>query len=204
MRLFLARHGETGSQYSERYIGATDLPLSELGRQQAMQLADVLPKGVTRCLCSPLHRARETASLALRGRDCLLMDMEALREVDFGRWEGLSFPEIVDQDQALVDEWQQNPTSFQFPEGESVEGFRQRVQEGLMTIVALPDKEVLVVCHGGVIRAMLCALLGLSFANYLSFAIAPAALTVVVVDGHRGVLHGLNLTALASGRRGES
>ena len=193
MRLLLARHGETGDLRKGRYFGATDLPLSATGREQARSLAAVLPAGVARCLCSPLLRARETAQLALAGRDCRLEILDALREIDFGRWEGLSFSEIVARDQGLVADWQRDALAFQFPGGEHTLKFWQRVQEALELIVALPEEEVLVVCHGGVIRAMLCVLLGLSFDHYLFFAIKPAALTVLEVDGQRGVLQGLNL-----------
>lgn len=203
MRLLLARHGETGAHYSGQYIGATDLPLSEVGREQARQLADVLPARVSKSLCSPMRRTRETAHLALNGRDCSIEVLDALREVDFGRWERLTFAEIAARDQELVNEWQQDPLSFQFPEGESTADFRQRVVGGLTKIISLPEESVLVVCHGGVIRVMLCSLLGVSFAHYLSFAIEPAALTVIDVDGQRGVLQKLNATSMSAIRSGK-
>ncbi len=193
MRLFLARHGETGDQYAGRYIGATDLPLSARGREQARRMTAVLPAGVTRCLCSPLLRARETAELALAGGSLRVEIVDALREIDFGRWEGLSFSEIAARDQDLVADWQRDALAFQFPGGEHTAHFWQRVQAALAVIVDLPAEEVLVVCHGGVVRAMLCMLLGLSFDHFLLFAVKPAALTVLEVDGRRGVLQGLNL-----------
>jgi alpha-ribazole phosphatase len=193
MRLLLVRHGETGDQYAGRYIGATDLPLSVKGREQARRLASLLPAGVGRCLCSPMLRARQTAEIALAGQGCRLEVVDLLREIDFGRWEGLTFAEIVAQDPGLVDDWQRDPLAFQFPGGEETRSFWQRVQQALTMIAALPEDEVLVICHGGVIRAMICLLLGLPFDRYLHFAIRPAALTVLDVDGQRGVLQGLNL-----------
>ena len=203
MRLLLVRHGETGEQYSGRYLGATDLPLSPRGRQEAGRLASLLPEGLSRCLVSPLCRARETAEIALAGRGPRLEVMDALREIDFGRWEGLTFAEILVRDQALVNDWQRDALAFQFPGGEHTLRFWQRVQEATRAIVALPeersvpspplDGEILVITHGGVIRAMLCGLLGLPFDRYLSFAVKPAALTVVEVHGQQGVLQGLNL-----------
>lgn len=193
MRLLLARHGETGDRYSGRYIGATDLPLSARGREQAERLGSLLPAEVALCLVSPMRRAQETATIALAGRDCRLETLAALREIDFGRWEGLSFPEILARDPALVDEWQRDALAFQFPDGELTLSFWQRVREVLGSIVDLPEAEVLVICHGGVIRAMLCLLLGLPFSHYLSFAIRPAALTVLEIHGQRGVLQGFNL-----------
>jgi len=195
MRLLLARHGETGEQYAGRYIGTTDPPLSPRGRGEARRLASLLPTGLSRCLVSPLGRARETAALALIGREVRIEVMEGLREVDFGRWEGLCFAEILDRDPLLVNDWQRDPLAFTFPGGEHTLHFWQRVQEAMRTIVVQPEEEILVIAHGGVLRAMLCGLLALPFDRYLSFAIKPAALTVLEVHGRQGVLQGLNLLA---------
>lgn len=192
MKLLLARHGETGDQYAGRYIGAHDPPLSATGRQQARRLATTLPAGVTRCLCSPMLRARETAELALEGRTCRTEVLDSLREIHFGRWEGLSFAEIAAHDHDLVVDWQRDALAFQFPDGEHTLGFWHRVQEALQAILALHEDTVLVICHGGVIRAILCSLLGLPFEKYLLFSIEPAALTLLNVDGQRGVLQYLN------------
>ena len=156
-------------------------------------MASRLPAGLSRCLISPLRRARETAEIALAGRELRLEVIEGLREIDFGRWEGLSFAEILARDPSLVNDWQRDALSFQFPGGEHTRDFRLRVQETMAAIVALPQEEVLVIAHGGVIRAMLCGLLGLPFDRYLSFAIKPAALTVVEVHDQQGVLQGLNI-----------
>ncbi len=192
MKLFLARHGETGAHYASRYIGASDLPLSTTGRLQARRLATILPAEISRCLCSPMLRARETAELALAGRNCRFELLDSLSEINFGRWEGLSFAEIASQDQELVVDWQRDALAFQFPEGEHTLSFWQRIEEALHWIVALPEDSILVICHGGVIRAMLCSLLGIPFEKYLFFSIKPAALTLLEVDGHCGVLQCLN------------
>lgn len=193
MRLILVRHGQTDAAYAGRYVGASDPSLSALGRDQARELAARLPDDIGCCLCSPLCRARETARLALVGRTCPIEVMGELREVDFGRWEGLSFAEILDRDAALVADWQRDPPHFHFPDGESTAVFRARVAAALEALARQPQAMVLAVCHGGVIRAMLCQLLDLPFARYLSFHVQPAAMTVLDVEGGRGVLRGLNL-----------
>ncbi|MDD5757847.1 MAG: histidine phosphatase family protein [Desulfobulbaceae bacterium] len=192
MQLLLARHGETEMHNTGRYVGSQDPPLSATGRLQAHRLADVLPPGVSRCLCSPMLRARETAELTLADYPCQTELLDSLREVDFGRWEGLTFSEIAAQDPALIADWQRDPLAFQFPGGERTLSFWQRVQEALTAITSLPDDVVLLICHGGVIRVMLCSLLGIPFEKYLLFAVKPAALTRLDVVGHRGVLQYLN------------
>jgi broad specificity phosphatase PhoE len=138
-------------------------------------------------------RARETAELALTDRHCRPELLDSLREINFGRWEGLSFPEIASLDQDLVNEWQRDALSFQFPDGEHTRCFWQRVQDSLQVITALHEETVLVICHGGVIRAMLCSLLGIPFEKYLLFAVKPATLTRLDVEGQRGVLQCFNI-----------
>ncbi len=91
--LFLIRHGELAGEYYGRYIGRTDAPLSAEGNRQAESLATVLEKfGEARIICSPLLRARRTAEISLKGRT-FSIDCD-LREIDFGRWEGMSFPQM--------------------------------------------------------------------------------------------------------------
>jgi alpha-ribazole phosphatase len=192
MQLILARHGETDANSRGRFIGALDLPLSPTGREQARRLATILPTGIKRCLCSPLRRTRETAEIALAERNCRLEFMPALQEINFGRWEGLSFAEIAAQDQELVVEWQRDVMSFEFPEGEHTTNFLSRVEKALQIMRTMADDPLLIICHGGVIRAMLCKLMGIPFHNYLLFAVKPAALTIIEVDGERGVLQCLN------------
>ncbi|MDA8417483.1 MAG: histidine phosphatase family protein [Desulfobacteraceae bacterium] len=193
MRLVLVRHGTTDGQRAGRYQGASDPPLSRTGREQASALGARLPPGPFRCLCSPRLRARETAEMALAGagRELEFVIVEALREIDFGRWEGLTFAEILAQDQALVAAWQRHPARFRFPDGEATSSFWRRVRGVLGEIISRPEP-ALVICHGGVIRAMLCLLLALPRAKALCFDIQPASLTVLEVDGVRGQLLSLN------------
>lgn len=193
MQLLLVRHGAIDDHAAGRYIGALDRPLSPSGQAQARRLASLLPGEIDRCLCSPMLRARQTAELALAGHACPTEFLDSLREIDFGRWEGLTFAEIVARDPGLVDEWQREALAFQFPGGEQTRHFWQRVGQALQVISSIPAERVLVVSHGGVIRAMLCSLLGLPFDRYLAFAVQPAALTVLEVQGQGGVLQGFNL-----------
>jgi len=193
MQLLLVRHGAIDDHAAGRYVGSLDRPLSVIGRRQAKRLASLLPGEIDRCLCSPMRRARQTADLALAEHVCPLDTLDSLREIDFGRWEGLTFAEIAAQDPELVDEWQRDALAFHFPGGEQTGHFWQRVDQALQVIATISAERVLVISHGGVIRAMLCSLLGLPFDKYLAFAVQPAALTVLDVQGRRGVLQALNL-----------
>lgn len=190
----LARHGTTGERYVNRYVGSTEAPLTSEGEQQSQALAFRIEAGFwpTACWCSPLQRALQTATIVTEALGIPLTQVEELREIDFGRWEGLSFAEIARNDPALVAEWAAKPDTFRFPGGEQIESFRQRVQSVGRRLGEM-EESVLVISHGGVVRTMLCHYLGLSMADYLLFDVQPARLAVVTLFDQGGVLSGFNL-----------
>ncbi len=192
-KLLLVRHGYTGDQYAGKYIGSLDVPIAEKGRQQAYSVTEkVKPCEPVRCFCSPMQRTRQTAEIVVEN----LSEVEFcddLREVDFGRWEGLSFENICGQDPGLVEVWAKEGLDFCFPGGESNRDFLERVHTVAQKIANSPEQTILVVSHGGVIRAMICYFLGLDSANYLLFDVKPARLTVLDLFDGKGVLQGFNL-----------
>ena len=193
-RLVLARHAAVEPHGSGRFLGSTDLPLCELGTRQAAALARRLQElPLDRIFSSPLRRARQTADLL--GQD-VEVD-EELREVDFGRWEGLSFEEISasndgNGDRASIDCWSSFDPRFTFPGGESLDGFVARAGRAADRLAACAGENVLAVAHGGVIRSMICHLLGLQPKNYLLFDVKPASITTIDLFDGRGVLVGFS------------
>ncbi len=194
MKLFLARHGQTGEQYKNRYVGSTDVPISESGFVQVGQLAERLSShSISLCYCSPLLRCRQTAEVLKGQINCDIVIEHGLAEVDFGRWELATFAEICERDPDKVDQWSTNVLDFTFPDGENSQNFYNRVLSQVEMIAGCGEDSVLVVSHGGVIRAMICILLGLSFENYILFNVKPATFVELDVFGESAVLSGLNL-----------
>ncbi len=187
--LFLARHGETGPVLRGRYVGTLDPPLAGRGPWQATLLAERLTGLRPQCcLASPLQRCRQTAAIIAEAVGCPVEVEGDLREIDFGRWEGRSFAEIEASDPDLVRLWAAGLEDFRFPEGEAVAAFNERVRDVLDRIRGRAEERILVVSHGGVIRVMLCLLLGLDPRHGFAFAVEPAGLAVVECWGERGRL----------------
>jgi broad specificity phosphatase PhoE len=191
-RLILVRHGELGERYHGRYIGRTDVPLAAEGKRQAVALAGELG-GLdgAHILCSPLLRARETAEIAL-GADAVFTIDDDLREIDFGRWETMSFAEIAAADPAAVESWSALEDDFTFPGGESIGGFSKRIGAVAGRIAADPVETVVAFSHGGVIRLLICHFLGLEPRRYLLFDVRPGSLSEVSIEGGKGILTRLN------------
>ena len=188
--LWFLRHGDTG--LPGRYIGSTDAPLTEEGREQVRKTGRVLrEKGVAKILCSPLLRCRQSLEELDLPSPCQFN--ERLREIDFGRWEGKNFAEIVHGDKELVDSWVADPNSFSFPAGESLHSFTRRIAAFKSELDSMVEKNLLIVSHGGVIRHLLCLLLGLHAERYLVFDVQPGCFCSVRLYPEGGVLTGFNI-----------
>jgi broad specificity phosphatase PhoE len=134
----------------------------------------------------------ETARLIADGTGLTIEPDADLMEIDFGRWEGLTFQEIATRDPLLVERWALGKMDFRFPEGEALEDFWKRVRLAGQRMVEEPGESVLVVAHGGVIRFLLCHFLELDPRRHLTFEIRHASVTTLrLVDG-QAVLAGLS------------
>lgn len=192
-RLILIRHGDLGEGCRGRYIGRTDTPLSAEGGRQAAALAGPLARLTdgAALFASPLRRSRETAELAF-GRGANFVIDSDLREIDFGRWEGIGFSEIRAADPEAVNRWAALAEDFAFPDGESIADFRKRIGAAARRIALDPAETAVVVTHGGVIRFLICHFLGLPDRAHLLFELLPASISEIRIDGGRGVLTLLN------------
>ena len=188
-RLYLLRHGrvDTGG----RYIGSTDLPLLQEGREDLAAVAPYLRRqNFDSVLCSPLLRCRQSLDvldLDVRSEIC-----PELREIDFGAWEGLTFSEILQRDPLLVEKWAVWSEEFRFPGGEGIGAFLDRIKTIRRRVKTDPAKRILIISHGGVIRQLVCSCLGIGSENYLAFDIQPGLCSVIDLHLQGGVLVGLN------------
>ena len=196
-QIILLRHGETGSEYQKRYIGWKDISLAEPGRRNVEALTEMVRlRRPSLCLCSTLRRCRESAEIVAGTLGIPVYFNPDLKEIDFGDWEGLSFQEIAAADPEHVLKWARFKPDFSFPGGESITHFLDRVGRIAKCLTEMPEKEVLVCTHGGMIRGLICHFLGLEPCNYLSFEVSPASLTTLALNGaaqeSRGILSSLN------------
>ena len=162
-KIILVRHGVTVWNRDDRLQGQLDIPLSDAGRGQALALGRALSgTPLDAAFTSDLTRSSETASLCLRGRGITGIEDARLRERHYGVWQGRLRSEI--QAVAGGGPREQAPGSFAgAPEGgESWARMRGRVARALDDFVAgHQGGSLLVVAHGGTLRAAFCHLLNL-------------------------------------------
>jgi len=194
-RLLLVRHGKTEWNESGRYQGASDIPLNEQGLQQAEALRQRLEaERIDVVYSSDLRRAAQTAEVIMAGRSAVPLLCEELREMDFGEFEGLTFGEIRDR-YPHIDWWSAQDSDLQLPGGESVMQLVERLDRFAGRLSQHADGDtVLVVAHGGTIRGLICALLGLGLEHWWQIGLDSASLTQIDLYPDRTVLSLLNDT----------
>lgn len=150
--LLLARHGETDWNRDHRWQGHTGPPLNETGRRQAVELAAQLGH-LHAIYSSDTDRAYETARIVAERLGLEVTTDARLREVNFGRWEGLTRAEI---DARFVGGFGRWIAGERAPEGGETDAeMAERVLAALADVAgAHPDGRVLVVTSGGPIRAV--------------------------------------------------
>lgn len=162
--IHLVRHGETDWNRELRWQGHHDTPLNARGREQARALAESLAGApIAAVYSSDLRRASDTAEI-VAGRLKLAVHVHAsLRELDVGNWAGQTLAELRARYPAPVSRWEQTGERG-WSGGESHEAMAARVLEAVRTIaVAHEGGEVLVVSHGGPIRALRALAAGLDY-----------------------------------------
>lgn len=186
-RLLLVRHGETEWNALRRLQGQEDIALSAAGEAQARALAPLVASlGPELARTSDLARARQTAALLGHAQAAPL---PALREQALGDWEGRQIAEIrAEAPEAYLD-WRAG--RYTPPGAEPWGEFRRRIGAALDAAFEAAAGPVLIVCHGGVIRAALDVALGLPPSRIIP--VGPASMTILAHTGREVRLEAFNL-----------
>ena len=152
-RILLARHGETDWNRVGRWQGHADPPLNDAGRTQAAELAERLAgDGIAAIYSSDLMRASQTARVVADRLGLAVVEDAGLREIDVGSWSGLTRAEVEQRFPQGYARWLGGEIGH---DGETREELTERVVGAVEQIAAEhPEGTILVVTHGGAIRAI--------------------------------------------------
>ena len=197
-RLLLVRHGETDWNRQKRHQGQKDVSLNEFGRKQVSALTRRLKNvPINAIYSSDLCRAWESAKTISIYHDELVVFKDArLREMNFGKWEGLTWSEIREKDHSGVEDWSNYLVEKGPPGGENLFRFSERIMEFSEEITKSHiDETVLLVAHGGTIMMLVCLLLGHPIEQYWQFRIEKASLSDISVYPEGAIINLLNDTS---------
>lgn len=181
-RIYLVRHGETSWNVKLKFQGHTDVPLAQRGIEQANFLARRLNKMKFAAIySSDLKRAMETAEILAMPHGITVQSVPKLREANFGRWEGMNFKEIREEYAITLQQWWDNPKKTAAPGGETLEEMALRVNGAVREIAGrhMDEQEVVIVAHGGPIRAVICNLLGMDLNYYRRLQTENTSLNII-------------------------
>jgi len=156
----LLRHGQTPMSVQRRYAGRSDVPLTDVGVQQAAAAAKRLASArLDVIVTSPLLRAMRTAREVAAVTGAAVVTDDGFRETDFGAWEGLTFTEVRERWPSEVTTWLADPDAAP-PGGESFAEVSTRVTAALYRVLAGRDGQtVLIVSHVTPIKTLVAAAL---------------------------------------------
>jgi len=193
-KIILARHGRTAWHAEGRYAGTTDVPPDEVGIQQARRIADRLEGAkIDVVFSSPLSRCLEVAQKVADSHGLEVIVDDRLRELDLGRWDGEMVEDIVKRDGEILKRWTKDPTSVTIPGGESLMAVQERSMDWLNDASArYADGHVFASSHGGPIRAILAAVVGLPLSNIFRLTVDLASISILNYMGKFSNLETMN------------
>jgi broad specificity phosphatase PhoE len=167
-RLILIRHGQTEWNRYERFRGRADIGLDSTGMEQARAIAQRASSWHPAAIySSPLRRALETAQPLATRLSMAVEQIPDLTDVDYGLWQGLTVDEARRAFPEAFSQWRDSPRDVCFPQGESMQGVRQRASGAIDRLVSRhPEQSFVVVSHVVVCRLLILHLLGLDSSHF--------------------------------------
>jgi len=167
-RVFMVRHGATVLSAEDRFAGASDIELSEVGREQARRLAERLRhEEIAAVYASPMGRTVETAQILAAPHELKVQTTDGFREISHGHWEGMTRRDVEEKFPNEMAEWEKDPYTFAPVGGESGLAVTARALPSLIDLVREhPGENILVVSHKATIRLLLSSLLGFDPRRY--------------------------------------
>jgi broad specificity phosphatase PhoE len=188
-KLLLVRHGRSAWNSEGRIQGQADVPLDEIGLQQAQRVAERLKaQPIAAIYSSSLQRARVTAEVLAEKLNLPITCDDRLMEYDFGVISGLTWDGVVANHTELARRWADDAWAVPIEGSEGRVHFAARVMAAMNDIIARhPDQQVAVVAHGGTFNVYLAKMLGLDLQRRHPFHFGNRSVSLVEMDN--GVFH---------------
>ena len=167
-QIILVRHGRTPWNKDKIFRGTVDIPLDEVGKQEA-SLAGEWLKGETiqAAYASPLSRAMVTARAIAQHHGVPVQELPGLIDINYGDWQGVPLAEVKVKYVDLYRQWETAPQTVRFPNGETLDEVRARALAAVDEVMTLnPDKTILLAAHRAVNKVLIAAFLGIDNSHY--------------------------------------
>lgn len=176
----LLRHGEVAG--GKMYRGQLDDPLTERGWQQ-LRHTTVNKQAWQQIISSPLKRCADFASELGKTISLPVANKPEFKEISFGLWEGKTADELLESDESKIKQYWNDPVKTTPPQGENLLDFEKRIIHGWNNMVnEFQGKHVLMVSHAGVIRVILCHVLGMPLTELFKLDVGLAKASRIQIE----------------------
>lgn len=185
MKLYFIRHGQTDWNLEGKIQGSCDIELNEAGKIQAEELGNKILNNkykFSKIYSSPQRRAVETAEILSKLANVEYILLDGLKEINLGKWEGLSWAEVNDKYLMEYKKWYVNRRYTKPPKGESYEKMLQRVLTSIHKIIRENSDDVVIVTHSAVIMCIQCYLSNTPFEKMTKFKTENTSITEIDSD----------------------
>ncbi|PRR81044.1 histidine phosphatase family protein [Clostridium vincentii] len=183
-KVFLVRHGETEWNKLGKFQGCKDIDLSEEGILQAKYLSEKFNDNFDYIYTSPLKRAVQTSEVIAANKEIKPIIKNDLREINFGEWEGLTLKEISSNFPKEFNNWRNDKIEAPLCGGDLSLKIASKRAKAAITEIADKHKEkkILIVAHGGIIKAGLIGLFELDMTMYHKINLGNTAICEIDFD----------------------
>ena len=194
--IYIVRHGQTEWNLLGKTQGHGNSDLTPKGIEQAELLADSMTKyPIDYIYSSDLGRAYQTAEIIGNKLNIEVEKTEALREMNFGTWEGRIIKDIIEEDPELYKMWRNEPHIAKIPQGETLSQIKERTDAFIKEINEKYDgKHIVLVTHSLCARIMLLSFLDSDVKNIYRINQANTALNIIELRDYGPVVMKMNDT----------
>ena len=194
--IYIVRHGQTEWNLLGKTQGHGNSDLTPKGIEQAELLADSMTKyPIDYIYSSDLGRAYQTAEIIGNKLNIEVEKTEALREMNFGTWEGRIIKDIIEEDPELYKMWRNEPHLAKIPQGETLSQIKERTDAFIKEINEKYDgKHIVLVTHSLCARIMLLSFLDSDVKNIYRINQVNTALNIIELRDYGPVVMKMNDT----------
>lgn len=193
MNIILVRHVETEANRDKIFSGWTDYPVTKVGKIQRIKLGREIKKyeKIQKMYSSPLPRTKYTAIHIKRVLKKKIEYSDILKEVHFGKFEGLKGSHIAEEFPDVWQQWNSDFVNYRIPEGESILDLKLRLIPFLENIIE-KNEDCIIVSHGAAIQIMITYLLNFDVKDMWRFQIKNGSFAEIEYNDGFGFLKRLN------------
>ncbi len=196
-KLILIRHALTTDNQDNKLSGHIDSVVSEIGKKQIDKLTTYLEKvDIDKIYTTTSSRTKDTVQKIANLKKIDIIQKEALKEISFGDFEGITFEKIKKNHPKEFQDMIDKGYEYKYPNGESlIDSYNRVANEISEIIIDNKDKTILICSHGGTIRNIITYLISNSYEYHWNFKIDNASITILEVENGFTVVDTMNNTS---------